>query len=296
MTECTQFEQEIIEIITGDGIASKKLEAHLKDCHSCRDILEMHGNFELFDIDSSPVAEPEFARVRRNVLHQLNMPSIQHREPAPPQRRVHWWPTVLAAAAAVFFGFMAGARLGAPDFIEEVRRLTHEPQTGDPPLSFTDVTFNPLEDGRVAASFNVSTYMETVADKDDPLFKELMVQSLLASSAMNTRLEAIRYSEDLMDPRIREALIVSLKGDESLAVRLKAMSRLASEIDQPEVHDAFIWVLRHEREVSLRLQAIDYLSGEQSDSTQLQNLLEELKQENGSALPLLIRARDTDLQ
>jgi hypothetical protein len=232
--------------------------------------------------------------MRGNVLRQINNPASPGHENIVPFRRRGWLPIVAALAAAVFLGFLAGGYFIKPDLVEEIQRLAVEDR--DTSIRFSDVSFTPTRDGKVAASFNVSTYMETVGHKDDPLLKELMVQSLLASDTMNTRLEAIKLTEDVMDPRIREALVISLKEDESLAVRLKAMSRLADEITQPEVHDAFVWVLRNGKEVPLRLQAIDYLSGQKTDPEQLQALLEELQEENGSAIPLLIRAQDAGIQ
>jgi hypothetical protein len=92
-----------------------------------------------------------------------------------------------------------------------------------------------------------------------------------------------------MDPEIKEALLLSMLHDSSVAVRLKAQSILASRPGDPEVQAAFLKILRQEESVQMRLSALDYLVHDRIDRDTLKQAIEGLHSEKDTAV--LTRAK-----
>jgi hypothetical protein len=141
----------------------------------------------------------------------------------------------------------------------------------------------------LALSFDVSTHLELVRDKSDPLVAEILVQSLVNPAPVGTRLEAISLVRS-MEPKVRGALIAAMLEDESLPVRIAALEKLVGQPIDPATEAAFLKVLEIEESVQMRLLAIDYLAKERVAPEVLESAILAGQPEAGSAL--FVRAQD----
>jgi len=157
------------------------------------------------------------------------------------------------------------------------------------PYRYSNVSFNEVDSQNIALNFDVSTHMELVRPKSDPLVREVISQALLNPSHGGSELKAIAISESMLDKKIKEALIFSLHNAPMLAVRMKSLSTLTKYKNDPEVESAFIKVLQSEESVQMRLQALDYLEEARYDQTALKAALAGLDMRTSSAI--LLRAK-----
>jgi hypothetical protein len=77
----------------------------------------------------------------------------------------------------------------------------------------------------------------------------------------------------MVDPKIKEALILSVHNRHNLATRMKAMYELNNYKEDEYINEAFLKVLREEESVKMRLLAIDYLANAQVDPDILEQAL-----------------------
>ncbi len=273
MTECVES-RKLIETLVEGGEPSAELEAHAGRCPVCSELHDIH--LRLSGIDLLATAEPtdtEMLELRRSVLRKLrgqastgwsfgNLGSLFTR------------PAFAAGLAAVLLvaGFVVG--MGGPRGMfsqpapresltqgielaaSQNRQLV---QTENSPYVYSNVQVHELDDEMIALSFDVSTHLDLIRPKDDPVVTEILVQSLVNPSPLDTRLEAISLAPAL-EPKVRDALIATLLDDENLAVRLKALEKLATNPSDPEIQAALLDVLKREESVQLRLLAIDNLT------------------------------------
>lgn len=175
---------------------------------------------------------------------------------------------VLALFAAGFAAGRAADRSGdsnQPAGILPVLAAAAESHDGledveDSPYLFSNVDFRERPDGRLEVGFDVTRHLRLVRRRDDPLLREILVQSMLTAGPVGTRLAALGYAEGAIDPKVREALLVTLFNDPSQAVRMRALEILGRQGDDREVHAALLALLRGEDSVSMRLLALDQLA------------------------------------
>jgi hypothetical protein len=120
--------------------------------------------------------------------------------------------------------------------------------------------------------------------KDDPLLTEVLVQSLIEPSGVDTRLMAISITQNVLDPKIKKSLILAMLNDETLAVRMTAQSKLTEISGDSEVNDAFLTVLEWEPSVRMRLVAIDYLTNSSIQPARLEQAITAGKLEGSNAV------------
>lgn len=285
MNDCKQFEDGLASLIGGSSNTTERSEVmrHVGACEDCAELFAVHA--ELEDLDLPAAADGDFLAMRRDVLR-----SIRGESAAKPG----WWRNllvrplepsaiVLLALAAIGAGFFLGRLPSADRVFEQARRddarlangtqaiagqlefaaLRNRrlEQSADSPYTFSDLQVREMDGGRVALSFDVSTHLELVRDKSDPLVAEILVQSLVNPSPVGTRLEAIALVRS-MEPKVRDALIVVMLEDESLPVRMAALEKLASQPVDSATEAALLEVLESEESVQMRLDAIDLLAAE----------------------------------
>ena len=156
------------------------------------------------------------------------------------------------------------------------------------PYAYTNVTFGEPRDGTLVLSFDVTRHMRIERSKDDPLVREILVQSLLNPSPVGTRLEAIRHAGRMIDPKVREALVLTMLNDPNQAVRTRALEILGEHDREPEVQSALLAVLRGEESVQMRLMALDRLAAGGLEEERFDLMMDELDRRDDRAL--LVRA------
>ncbi|MFZ2492110.1 MAG: zf-HC2 domain-containing protein [Thermoanaerobaculia bacterium] len=259
------------------------------DCHSYYDVVE--------ELASPTIEEPDAAgylAMRREVIRTIR------REAAEDSPRASWFPIgvfshpggfalALAAAGVLFaLGVLAG-RAGTsvptpgasrqPAGADAVlarqigtaaknNRVLQDVENS--PFRYSNVRIEERDDQQLRLSFDVSRHLDLTLRRDDPLVTEVLVQSVLDPSAVGTQLKAISEAGNVLDPRVRGALVKAMLTDPNLGVRLQAQSRLAETTDHDETAAAMLSVLEREASVQMRLIAIDYLAGSHVDPQRLE--------------------------
>ncbi len=290
--------QKLIELLLEGRHDLGELQAHADTCSACRDLFEIHRRLAgLENLETAEPSDADLLELRREVTRKL-------RTDAGAGERSGWLaglfgrPAFAAAlgGAILVVGFLVG--VGGPRGLRPrattQRTLTENiefaaaqnrrlAQTEDSPYIYSNLQVKQLDEETLALSFDVSTHLDLIRAKDDPLVTEILVQSLVNSSPLDTRLEAISLAPPL-EPKVRDALISALLGDADLAVRLKAIDKLAGENQQHEVQQAFLDVLKREKSVRLRLLAIDNLTAGRVRPEELRAALEAGLPEPGTAI------------
>ena len=282
MKGCREFEQ-LMDRARRDSASEKEREIlldHLESCRDCSTVFEALGRLAETDVFPEPT-EAETLSVRRAVIRK-----IRRRQASGEPRRRFSVPSFLARPATVSalslvvfaLGFLLGQGINAqqtsfnteqalsdPDrFMNTIKTVAQSHNAYEDivksPFTYTDVRLTEGETGIVHLSFDVARHLDLSLKRDDPLVTEVLVQSLIERSAVDTRLAAITMAENLPDPKIKKSLIVAMLHDENLAVRMTAQSRLVERPGDPEISNALLAVLEQEPSVQMRLVAIDYLT------------------------------------
>ena len=287
MSDCRRFERSM-QLLVGDEIGTEEhdwLLRHTETCPACESMFEVHLDLSDPSLALTRSDEEELLGVRRSVLRE-----IRHRDAAAAAPRISWiswlsWRPALAAGTAALLlaaGFLAG-RMGAgadagDSLLLEMDRAAVRNvslrETVDSAYAYRNVRLRDEGNDRVALSFDVSTHVEVVRPKDDPLVAEVLVQSMLDDESLGNRLKAVSRSADFFDPRVEEALLASMLFDISLPVRLKALTRLADRPVGGAVHDAMLQVVASEDSVQMRLLAIDHLTKNQVPRDDLERAMD----------------------
>lgn len=259
------------------------------DCHSYYDVVE--------ELASPTIEEPDeagYLAMRREVIRTIR------REAAEDAPKPSWFPLgvfsraggfalALAVAGILFaLGVLAG-RTGAAAPASEASR---QPASADvvlarqigtaaknnralrdvenSPFRYSNVRIEERDGEQLHLSFDVSRHLDLTLRRDDPLVTEVLVQSVLDPSSVGTQLKAISEAENVLDPRVRGALVKAMLHDPNLGVRLQAQARLVETANHDETSAAMLSVLEREASVQMRLVAIDYLAGSRIDPQRLE--------------------------
>lgn len=308
MNDCKRFEDRLASLMSGDLESDERTKTmrHLGECQTCADLFALHA--ELDDIELPAAAEADFARMRRDIRRSLRQEPGRGWTSRLP--RLGWGGLRLqtalpVAVAALAIGFLMGRFQSTDREFEQARldnaRMANDnqiiagqlefaalqnrrvEQSAASPYTFSDLQVREIEGGRLELAFDVSTHLELVRDKSDPLVAELLVQALVNPSPMGTRLEAISLVRSL-EPKVRDALIVTMLEDESLPVRIAALEKLDSQPMDSSVNEAFLEVLETEESVQMRLLAIDYLTREEVAPQRLESAVLAGRPEPGNAI------------
>jgi len=304
--DCVRF-QEIIEAIVAGAPTSggaDNLARHCRTCPDCVQALEAHQNLSEIGRRFRAAADDDLSELRSRVLTQIA---------SPPRRG---WLEMLStpfrmqpAMAAVFAVviFLTGIasawiQVGGDGGTEQrlMTDITAEAASNrslidveDSRYTYSNVTFRPLDDRRVSMDFDVTTHVSVVEPAESELVKEVLVQSLLNPSNTGSRLRAIGYASNMMDPKVRDSVIFALHHDENLAVRLKALSMLAEQPVDAVVESAVTTTLLEDESVQMRLEALDYLATHTSNPESIRQTIEQTDDAVNAAL--MVRLADYDM-
>jgi hypothetical protein len=273
----------------------KELETLLEKFPEYREIVDTH---DFLTNATSPFEDPipeEFSKMRYSVLRsvrnmEMNTYSDWGTKSSEWVRKFVTRPEMAVAAITLILGFFLGRIAPVNEesissgLMRQISFLASENESfadsKNSPYRYSNIEIKEINGKKVALNFDVSTHLEMVRDKSDPLVKEVIAQSLLNPTNLGTELKAISYSENMLDKKIKEALIYSMHNAPILAVRQNAMRNLSRYEKDDDVKEAFIKTLTDEKSVNMKLMALDYLDKNQVNPDELKPLMEmdELKQ------------------
>jgi len=296
MSECERLQPTFEAYVAGDldESALGPLLAHCRGCDECRRLVELHRDLATL---ASRAPQPEEAELLAMESHVLDEIGRARREPG---RRVvlparsGWFrlPRLAAALAASLLLFAAGLGAGrlawggsggdrsaalADRLIAAIRADAAGNQrladVENSRFTYSDVSFRRAAEGRVALDFDLTTRVHLVEPAGSDLLQDVLVQSLLHPSSAGTRLKAMALAPPGMTPKTREALLFAMRRDESLAVRLGALTALSERLGDPEVEAAVLEALREDPSVQMRLLALDSLALHDVDRVRLREAI-----------------------
>ncbi len=174
---CETHSETLARVLAEDEPMTDSLKRHLEDCRDCQRVLEWHQGLERCGLEDDQVSEAELDRVRSAVLRRIP----QRRSPSWKRRldfRLVWLPAAACLCVGLLLGYFMGVRSGGVDRLIRDLRSDWAQGNVDLPYALKNVTLRQTGDGRVAFGFDVSTSVESVSSLDDPLIKELVVESL----------------------------------------------------------------------------------------------------------------------
>lgn len=307
MKKCSNFQNLIKKLQTEklNDQEEQTLKEHVSTCPGCAELLNIHLSLQRVD---SFVTEPEeevFKQLRQSVLTTIN--NRNQRVTAKRAqgfteyvRTIFTRPEMAIAAVTLIIGIFLG-RLLPPtnnNFSSSVINHIHSmaktnTQLNDvqnSPYTYDNIQFKELDDETLALNFDVSTHVEIVRQKNDPLVRDVLAHSLLNRDNVGSELKSISYTENIMDQKIKEALILLLNNAPFMSVRLKAMQSLMNYKMDESVHAAFIKVLQEEESVKMKLLAIEYFKENILYPDKVESVIAEIDPIKGKAI--LIHAQN----
>jgi hypothetical protein len=313
MKECKDYREMIQSYIAGEispaGLDS--LYHHCQSCPDCGQLWEVHSNLAAAGEELPQPPEDGLLAMRTNVLAQITRDERGREERAQGTqtwaRRIRWWDlgallrahpaaALPVAAALVVVSIVAGRlSVSGPETGDSVimREISQQAsrQAGlidywDTPLSYSNVDARPVEGGNLDLSFDVSRHVRLVTPMDSPVAREVLMYAILEPSAVGSKMKAMAMAmaPEIMDPKIKEALIFTMHNDPNLAVRMEAMSVLSKSPYDSDIQKAFLTTLRGDEEVQMRLQALEYLAEKKVNMNTLRRAIELPQLESDTAV------------
>jgi len=298
MNECERLEPTLLAYVAGelDEGALGPLLTHCRDCETCRRLLELHRDLAAL---ASRVPQPDAAELE--VLEARVLGRLERRPGgrvvgtrAPARRWIGWIPYAVAATSAAALLFSAGLVAGlntpgrsvpvagtgiTPQLIAAIRADAASNRVltdvGDSRFTYSDVSFRRVKEDRVALDFDLTTHVQVVERLGSELVQDILAQALLDPSSTGTRLKAMALTSFRMTPKTKAALLVAMRRDPSLAVRLGALAALSERLGESEVEAAVLAALRDDDAVQMRLLALDALAAHSVDRGRIREAIRE---------------------
>ena len=294
MNECTRFEALLEAEIAGDIAVADAgaLRAHGETCESCRSLLVLHDEMARLGADVDEPSETALDAVTSRVLERT-MRSTSVSPQAPRGSSTIRRAAALAAGLLLFLtGLFSGrASVDVATTRGLVAALNAEAASNDrlsdvadSRFTYSNVSLRDAGPDRIDLSFDVTTHVQLVEPLRSGLVREVLAQALLDRSSTGARLEALSYAAGSPEPKVREALILSLRSDPSLAVRLKALELLSPHLDREDVEAALIATLRDDESVQMRLEALESLAAHRVDPARIRDVIREGERSGNEAL------------
>jgi hypothetical protein len=287
VSECERFEAMIERLVASDLSPQDRaaLFAHAKACEGCRRLLEIHGDLVAAGAQAEEPDEAELDIVQERIQR-----AVRRRRDRRPLRAA-------AIAAGLIFPFAAGLILGRAipgGFLSSSRLIDalHAEAASnrgltdveDSPFNYSNVTFHRVPGGRVALDFDVTTHLASVEPQHSPLVRDVLAQSLLNPSSVGERLKAMSFAAGELEPKLEQAVLFSLRRDESVAVRLAALTVLVSRLDDDDVRSALMAALRDDPSVQVRLAVLESLALHHVDHGPIREAIQERERPGDQAL------------
>jgi hypothetical protein len=291
MREQKYIKQLIDKLLSGTINQSElvKLKELIQHYPEYADVFQAHNFISNIQFPAEDPTAENFAQMRQEVLgiirsNEKNTRSDFLSDTSNWFRAFLMRPEMAVAAITLLVGFFLG-RIAPVDeesissgIMKQISFLAREntnfADSKNSPYQYSNIAFREINNQEIALSFDVSTHIEMVREKNDPLVREVIAQSLLNPTNLGTELKAISYSENMLDNKIKEALIFSMHNAPILAVRMNAMQNLTKYKQDEDVKSAFLKVLSDEESVKMRLTALDYFSENKIETDKIKSLIE----------------------
>jgi len=305
VSDCERFEPILEAHVAGDldDRAFGELLGHCRDCKACRELLELHVALTGL-ADSAEAAatasERGFDAMRARALSHVAAKDFGPATASSAWRlpgafTLRWAAAALAAAVILFVAGLAAGRLlpagtgvlggGNGGTARLVSAMTADAASNrslkdieDSRFTYSNASFRSLDSNRVAVDFDVTTHVGLVEPVESELVRDVLVHSLLNPASTGARLKAMSYAAGVMEPKIKDALLFSMRRDDSLAVRLKALEILSDHLDDPEIEAGVLATLRDDESVQVRLLALDYVVTHGIDAGRIDRIREAIRE------------------
>jgi hypothetical protein len=309
MEDCQHLRETIHKYIAGE-ISPSELESlrrHCEACPDCRQLMEVHDGLLRASEEVPEPRKADLLSVRKNVLSQI---AREESSRAHARTRSTFWqdlsalfrahPAVALPAAAalivvaVFVGrwSVASRPLDDQSLIQDINlqaarqdnRQAGLNEYWDSPYSYTNVIARSLPGGKLDLSFDVCRHVAVVTAKSSLLATEVLMQAILNPSAMGSKIKAMELAPEILDPKLREALVFAMHNDPVAAVRIEALSILTRYPYDDGVQEALLKTLRKDEAVQMRLLALEYLARRRVNLETLRRTIEESDLESDVAV------------
>jgi HEAT repeats/Putative zinc-finger len=264
-----------------------QLELHLAECEACRQELEAVEALAKA-MSLLPVEEPSANLVARTRLRlEEALDTMPHggwllrfsQRFSQGMGRLRSAPLAASAllAAGLSVGGFGGFRMGEHTHEATQATFLRAAQNGDGMAQIANVSsiVQQPDTGNVEVSFNRLEPDTIQGSINDPQIRQLLLlgaQNRLNSGVRNDSIgllaDECRNGHQCDDGPIRNALMVSLRYDKSVSVRLKALEGLQPYVaDDMRVRDAVLEALMKDPDPKVRTQAIALLEPVEADSS-----------------------------
>lgn len=275
MSGCPHVQNTIRALVLAQASPSEReaLLEHAGTCPECGQVSNIHTELTRAAASAAEPSASEFAVARMNVLIRAEE-RAEHRDSRGFLRNA-WRLAAAQPAGAVLvllslgLGALVGRLSVGPSVISDellLRAIQAQAEASigiagfwDAPLVYTSVVARPVADDRVALSFDVSRHVDFVTSRESKVAKDVLVHAILDPSPMGARLQAIGLTEEIIDPKLRDAVIFVLHHDPSVAIRLEAIVALAEYPFDTTLQEALLMTLTRDVSVQIRMQALDLL-------------------------------------
>ena len=300
MKETRELENLIVKLQAGEITPEEeqRLQQLVRIHPAYQHLIRTH---QLLTRASQFVVEPdtaEFKQLREVVLQKVRSRRLKSGKFTDWIETIRFYiqrPEIAVAALTLLIGFFLGRILpaenqGTRSFLKQINLSASENKqltdVQNSPYRYSNVSFDEIDARNIALSFDVSTHMELVRPKTDPLVREVISQALINPAQSGSELKIISVSANMLDRKIKEALIFSLHNAPMLAVRMKSLNALLKYRDDADVEEACLKVLRQEESVQMRLLVLDYLEQIKFDRKTLKAALAGVDMRNSPAVLL----------
>jgi len=306
MNKCKDYQILLEKLIAGNinDDEHSELKKHIDTCSECYELYTTNTALSKIENPTEKANEVDF-----NIMRQRVIESIEKRKEnsfsANLQKAIDLIienikkPEYAIAAITLIVGFFLGRAL-PPDengitggFLKQISSIaeqnTYFSDTQKSSYRFSNVSLKEMDNDKISMSFDVSTSLDVVREKNDPLVKEVLTQTMMDPENVGSNLRAISYSENIVDDKIKQALIYSMHNAPITAVRLKSMEGLLKYDLDPELQQAFVNVLLEEKTIKMNLMAIDYLTQNKYNADSLRVIMEEVNPQKSTAI--FVRAK-----
>jgi len=298
LSACARFEGMIERLVALDLPPQDRaaLLAHAQECEGCRQLLAIHGELVAAGAEAPEPDEAELDFVQERILRE-----VRRRRGRRPLRAA-------AIAAGLIFPFAAGLILGRmlparsggfPPSSRLIDALHAEAASNrgltdieDSRFNYSNVTFRRVPGDRVALDFDVTTHLASIEPSSSPLVRDVLAQSLLNPSSVGERLKAMSFAAGELEPKLTQAVLFSLRRDESVAVRLAALTALVTRLDDDDVRSALMAALRDDPSVQVRLASLELLASRPIDHGRIREAIRENERPGDQAL--MVRLADLE--
>lgn len=287
---CEEFQASMDRFFDRDAAPQPELLGHLDHCEDCARTFAFMGRLRGAELFSEP-SDADFLALRRGVIREIRR--IEAQGPGFLASLLTFFrrPTVLmgCTALAVGFAFLAGRSTGKQSLPVKPRPFAEDALVTEIKLAalqnqgiqdfdkarytYENVRVDELGGDRVGLSFDISRHVTLSLQKQDPLVADVLSQTLVGTSPVGTKLQAIEAADGHLDPKVRDGLIQVMLTDTNLGVRLKAQEKLIEQTGDTQVQEALLSVLQTAESVQMRLLAIDYLTRQRISPDRLRQAL-----------------------